>query len=163
MMKIKHGLGELLRYLAEMVDKGSQEAYQNLNINYRPRYTPILRALHAGAVTVQDITALTRLTQGAISQSVSLMEQDGILIRKQQNNDGRSFALILTPAGIVLKERLLRHWDTIFTAIEQLEEDAGWPILESLENLAHCLEQQSFQERIANARSENEATGDKHG
>lgn len=161
MMKIKPGLGELLRYLAEMVDKGSQETYQNLNIDYRPRYTPILRALHAGAVTVQDVTALTRLTQGAISQSVSLMEQDGILTRKQQN-DGRSFALVLTPAGTVLKESLLRHWDTIFTAIKQLEEDAGWPILNSLEGLAHCLEQQSFQERIANAHSETKVGGDKH-
>lgn len=160
-MKIKPGLGELLRYLAEMVDKGSQETYRNLNIDYRPRYTPILRAMHQGAVTVQDITAMTHLTQGAISQSVSLMEQDGIITRQQQS-DGRSFALYLTPAGEALKARLLKHWETIFVAIAQLEQDAGWPILASLEKLTGCLETQSFQQRIALASVQAQPKGEKH-
>ncbi len=160
-MKIKPGLGELLRYLAELVDKGSEDTYRKMNIHYRPRYTPILRAMHEGAVTVQEVTAATHLTQGAVSQSVSLMVQDGILCRRQLS-DGRSFALALTAEGQTLTDRLLTHWDAIFSAIHTLEQDAGWPVMRSLETLIGCLENQSFQERIALASTALHSPGEQH-
>lgn len=160
-MKIKPGLGELLRYLAELVDKGSEETYRNMNIRYRPRFTPVLRAMHEGAVTIQDVTAATRLTQGAVSQSVALMEQEGIVSR-QQLSDGRSSALTLTPEGEALTRRLLSHWEAIFGAIATLEQDAGWPVMRSLETLIHCLETRGFQERIALASAAPSVTGEQH-
>ncbi|PXB04181.1 MarR family transcriptional regulator [Pectobacterium carotovorum subsp. carotovorum] len=160
MLKIKPGLGELLRYTAELVDKGSEANYRALSLNYRPRFTPILRAMAAGAQTVQDITESTHLTQGAISQSVALMEQDGILVREQLS-DGRKFALRLTPAGIQLVAQLETCWEAIFLAIEQLEKEAGWPLMKGLEELASALEQRDFEKRIQIARAELHASGDK--
>ncbi|MEG3130949.1 MarR family transcriptional regulator [Pantoea cypripedii] len=149
-MKNKPGLGELLRYVAELVDKGSEETYRGMSLNYRPRYTPVLRAMQAGAVTVQEITASSHLTQGAISQSVALMEQDGIILREQLS-DGRSAALKLTAQGKELVSLLERHWEAIFVAISELEQDAGWPVLDGLKKLAAALETKSFAERIRDA------------
>ena len=155
-MKIKPGLGELLRYTGELVDKGAEEHYRALSLNYRPRYTPVLRAISAGSVTVQDITAATHLTQGAISQSVALMEQEGILVREQQS-DGRKFALRLTPAGVALVAQLEARWEAIFSAIGQLEKEVGLPLMAGLEALASALEQRGFAERIEQAAGEKNA------
>jgi hypothetical protein len=55
--KTRPGLGELLRYVGELGDQGAEEEYRAMNLSYRARYTPVLRALSAGAETITDITA----------------------------------------------------------------------------------------------------------
>lgn len=150
-MKNTPGLGELLRYTAELIDSGSEAAYREMSLNYRPRYTPVLRALAAGAMTVTDITAMTHLTQGAVSQSVSLMEQDGIL-RRGPLEDGRKSGLHLTNSGEALVSQLKSHWQTLFTAIHQLEKEVGWPLLQVLEQTAKALEEKDFAQRIVEAK-----------
>ncbi|NGM89120.1 MarR family transcriptional regulator [Parapusillimonas sp. SGNA-6] len=146
--KEKPGLGELLRYVGELVDQGAAEHYRTMSLNYRPRYTPVLRALHAGAQTVTDITARTRLTQGAISQSVALLEGDG-LITRHAVDDGRKTGIRLTEAGQALVTKLEQHWIATFGAIASLEEEIGLPLLQVLERTAQALERQGFSARIA--------------
>lgn len=146
-MNSKPGLGELLRYVTELVDNGSDEAYRIRGISYRPRYTPVLRAIKSGAKTVNEITDASRLTQGAISQTVSLMEKDGIIVRNKLS-DGRSAALVLTPSGTELLRQLEKHWDAIFKAIDILEKDVGLPVIKTLEKLAQELDRTPFSERI---------------
>ena len=58
------GLGELLRYVSELVELGADEHYQQMGVNYRARYTPVLRAIrsvpdpfNAGATTTLTTTA----------------------------------------------------------------------------------------------------------
>ena len=122
--KVKPGLGELLRYVGELVDQGAEEHYRDIGLQYRPRYTPVLRAMSAGAETVTDITARSTLTQGAISQTVSLMLKDGILARHQLD-DGRKTGLHLTRKGKDLLKRLEPHWAVTFLAIGDLEAEVG--------------------------------------
>lgn len=154
--KVTPGLGELLRYVGELVDQGAEEQYRTMGLEYRPRYTPVLRALGAGAETVTDITARSTLTQGAISQTVSLMLKDGILARHQLD-DGRKTGLHLTRKGKDLLKRLEPHWAVTFSAIGDLEAEVGHPILQTLTDTAEALERQGFGARLkeaANRRKE---------
>ncbi|WP_434632821.1 MarR family winged helix-turn-helix transcriptional regulator [Chromobacterium sp. CV08] len=151
--KEKPGLGELLRYVGELVEQGAEEHYQTMSLNYRARYTPVLRALHAGAQTVTDITARTHLTQGAISQTVTLLESDG-LITRHVVNDGRKSGIQLTSSGRDLVAKLEVHWATTFAAIARLEEEIGYPLRQALEDAAHALEGQGFSARITAVKSE---------
>src|SRR3569833_2251492 len=64
------GLGELLRYVGELVEHGADDRYREINLNCRARYTPVLRAMSAGAETISAITSRTQLTQGAVSRTV---------------------------------------------------------------------------------------------
>jgi DNA-binding MarR family transcriptional regulator len=149
--KEKPGLGELLRYVGELVEQGAEEHYRTMSLNYRARYTPVLRALHAGAQTVTDITARTRLTQGAISQTVALLEQDG-LISRHPVNDGRKSGIQLSPAGQTLVAKLEAHWIATFAAIAGLEQEIGHPLRQALEGAAQALEKQGFSARITTAK-----------
>jgi DNA-binding MarR family transcriptional regulator len=151
-IRIAPGLGELLRYLAERVDQGADEHYSALNINYRARYTPILRALRAGAVTVTDITDRTHLTQGAISQTIGLMVADGIITRESLA-DGRKSGLGLTHRGRELLKVLEPLWERTFAALHALEAEIGYPLLRVLEATATALEQQDFAARLTAAKN----------
>lgn len=160
--KNKPGLGELLRYVGELVEHGAEAHYREMRLNYRARYTPVLRALHGGAETVTDITTCTYLTQGAISQTVGLLEADG-LISRHPAEDGRKSILHLTPAGRTLVGRLEQHWAATFATIAALEEEVGHPILQVLENTAAALERHGFSERLKAIKAGQGAGSGNHG
>lgn len=147
------GLGELLRYVNELVEQGAEEHYRAMRLNYRARYTPVLRALHAGARTVTDITERTRLTQGAISQTVALLDGDG-LVSRHALDDGRKTGIRLTAAGRTLVRKLERHWTATFAAIDRLEQEIGYPLRRVLEAAAGALEREGFASRVMAAKTE---------
>ena len=151
--KTRPGLGELLRYVGELVEQGGEERYRALGLDYRARYTPVIRALSAGPETVTEIVACSHLTQGAISQSVALMSKDG-LIEHHSLGDGRKNGIHLTPKGRSLLARLEPHWDVIFRAIEILEGETGFPLRRGLEQTARALERKGFAERLREAEDE---------
>ncbi|MBF0675510.1 MarR family transcriptional regulator [Pseudomonas sp.] len=141
------GLGELLRYVSELVEFGAEEHYQQMGLNYRARYTPVLRAIRSGAQTVTEITTCTHLTQGAISQTVGHMEADGVISR-QRGEDARKSVIQLTPVGKKLVAKLSTHWTATFKVIEQLEEEIGYPLRSVLKDTARALERQGFSQRL---------------
>lgn len=155
------GLGELLRYVGELVEQGAEEHYRTMSLSYRARYTPVLRALHGGAQTVTDITARTHLTQGAISQTVALLENDG-LITRHAVDDGRKSGIQLTVAGQDLVAKLEAHWDATFAAIAELENEIGHPLRQALEVAALALQNQGFSARITAAKTRLAAGGQAH-
>ena len=147
------GLGELLRYVGELVDHGAEQEYRALSLTYRARYTPVMRALNAGAETVTDITARSKLSQGAISQTVGLMVKDGLL-ETHALEDGRKSGLHLTAKGAALLEVLLPHWEATFRAISALEREVGHPLLTVLQGTARALEREGFAERLRTAKAQ---------
>jgi DNA-binding MarR family transcriptional regulator len=146
--KNQPGLGELLRYVSELVEFGAEEHYRQMQIHYRARYTPVLRAIRSGAQTVSEITACTHLTQGAISQTLGHMEADGVITR-QRGEDGRKTFVHLTAHGESLLCKLDAHWQATFATIEQLEEEIGHPLRQVLEDTAKALQRQGFAQRLS--------------
>ena len=151
--KVRPGLGELLRYVGELVERGAEEEYRAMDASYRARYTPALRALAAGAQTISDVTARTNLTQGAVSQTIGLIVEDG-LVERHALPDGRKSGLRLTGRGRNLLLELAARWAVTFEAIEALEREIGHPLLQALELAARALERESFAARLRAARVE---------
>jgi DNA-binding MarR family transcriptional regulator len=146
------GLGELLRHVNELVEQGAEDHYRAMSLSYRARYTPVLRALSAGAQTVTEITERTRLTQGAISQTTALLESDG-LISRHAVDDGRKSRIELTAAGRAVVRQLERHWTATFAAIANLEQEIGYPLRRTLEAASEALERQGFSARVTAAKA----------
>ncbi|WP_318386735.1 MarR family transcriptional regulator [Enterobacter sp.] len=161
-MNYVHGFGEMLRHLSELVDKGSEKTYPDLPVNYRSRYTPVLRAIVAGATTVSEIKSMSFLTQGAVSQTVALMEQDGI-IEREPMKDGRKNALQLTLDGRIALSRLELHWQAIFLSVSWLDKRDKCSLMEALERRINALSKKSVEERIREAKAElQKREGEKH-
>lgn len=146
---LKPGLGELLRHLSEMFDQGSEAHYRRSNVPIKSRYTPVLRALaKQDEQTVKEITAQLQITQGAVSQTIRLMETDGLIKRKPGTSDARETIIKLTKEGQSLTGILKEHWRARFAAIEGLENELAIPIRNHLEIIAAALEKKGFAERI---------------
>lgn len=146
---LKPGLGELLRHLSELFDQGSEVHYQRSNVPIKSRYTPVLRALaEQDAQTVKEITAQLQITQGAVSQTIRLMEADGLIAREPGKKDARESIVKLTSQGQDVIKILKEHWRARFAAIEGLESELAIPIRNQLEIIAAALEEKDFSKRI---------------
>jgi MarR family transcriptional regulator, organic hydroperoxide resistance regulator len=147
MDKLPPGLGELLRHLGDLVDRGSEMRYAEIGLDYRPRYTPVLRALEAGATTVNDITQASHLTQGAVSQTLGLMAQAS-LITRHALPDGRKSEVRLTDAGQTLMARASGQWGVIFSTLDELEAEIGHRLRTALADAIAALERRGFAQRL---------------
>jgi len=149
----KYGLGELLRHLTELIDRSAESFYKEHNLRYRPRFTPIMRVLSDGPCSVNDITAQLAITQGAVSQSLKLMEKES-LIKRKSGADSRQYIISLTKKGQALLLKLEQHWQAMFAAIELLEKEIDAPLRMVLDKTIHALEKKSFSQRVSDSMRE---------
>ena len=106
---MKPGLGQLLRHMKDLVEGEADAFYAADGVDYRPRYTPIMRALAADRHTVGELSEITGLSQGAVSQTIKLMERDD-LISLAAGRDARRTVVSLSRRGLDLLDYLQDHW-----------------------------------------------------
>jgi MarR family transcriptional regulator, organic hydroperoxide resistance regulator len=146
------GLGTLLRHISDLLDRGSEAHYCTADIPTRARYTPMLRALGDGPLTVSELQGRAGVTQGAVSQTIALMEADG-LVSRMKGQDARSRIIVLTKKGKSLHKRLTAHWTARFKAIDELETEIGAPLRAVLADAIAALHAEDFAIRITRAES----------
>ena len=151
---MKQGLGTQLRHLIELLDGAVAAAYDEEGIDYRPRYTPVMRALANGvACTVGEIAAMAGITQPAATQTVALMQKQGLVTTASSPTDARQKIVRLSERGQALLPRLQRCWSATGTAAASLDADLPHPLSETLAQAIAALEQRSFGARIRAARA----------
>jgi len=143
-------LGTLLRNLSETLDRAVEAAYRDAGLSYRPRYTPVYRALLSEPASIRALSRETGVSHSAVSQTVAQMRRDG-LVALRPGADARERIVELSPAALALRPRLERHWDVTEAATLSLERDTGAPISELIERALAALEDRSMGERIADA------------
>jgi MarR family transcriptional regulator, organic hydroperoxide resistance regulator len=149
------GLGTQLRHLIDLLDGAVSEAYADDGLEYRPRYTPVVKALlNREPITVGEIADAAGITQPAATQTVGLMVKAGIVTSRTTPGDGRQRLIRLTKQGRALVPRLKVCWQAVESAAGSLEVDMGHPFSEILESAIRALDKQSFGARIREARLE---------
>lgn len=143
-------LGTLLRHLSETLDDAVQDAYRDAGLDYRPRYTPVVRALRKGPGSIRAISRQAGITHSAVSQTVSQMLKDD-LVTVEPGDDGRERIVTLSPKARAMAQRLEEIWAATDLAARGLEHEIGAPLSELLATALAALERQSFGERIAAA------------
>ena len=147
------GIGELLRHLSDLFDRDAERVYAGMGIGpgYRARYTPIIRCFAAAPLSITELQQRVRITQGAVSQTVKLMEADGLL-RRVESDDHRMRRVALTETGEALKRRLGAEWELHLVAIAELENEIGVLLREHLVQAITALERESYYRRIEQVR-----------
>src|SRR6476469_5754476 len=104
---MKQGLGTQLRHLTELLDGAVQQAYADAGLDYRPRYTPVMRVLaQQESATIGQLAELAGITQPAATQTVALMKKEGLLQVAPGGEDGRQRVVRLSPRGTELLPQL---------------------------------------------------------
>lgn len=117
--------GAALRRLLDQLDGALEAAYAADGLDFRPRYTPIVRALaEHGPLTIRALQRQLGVSHSATSQTVKQMVARGLL-RAEPGADARERVIAPTPALDALLPRLQRHWDAATAATAALDEEAG--------------------------------------
>ena len=152
---MKPGLGTQLRHLLELLDGAVEEAYALAGIRYRPRYTPVMRALIAlEPSTIGQIAEAAKITQPAATQTVALMVREGLLVSESGAVDGRQRLIRLSPRGRAMLPQLRECWNATQMAADSLDAALVRPLSQSLDEAIAALDVESFGNRIARARTQ---------
>lgn len=144
-------LGTLLRHLLETLDGAVEQAYERAGLDYRPRYTPVVRVLiDAGSASIRTISQRAGITHSAVSQTVSQMVDRG-LVKLTAGADARERIVALTPAAHALIPTLEQHWAATNAAAEALDAELSAPLSGVLAEALAALARQPFSDRIAAA------------
>jgi DNA-binding MarR family transcriptional regulator len=142
-------LGTLLRRLIDHLDGAVEQVYVDAGLDYRPRFTPIVRALSVdGPATLRGLSARTGVTHSAVSQTIAQMVDRG-LVSLKTGEDARERIAALTPAAHALLPRLEDLWAATERAARSLDDDLAQPLEPLLLQALTALERRPFAERIA--------------
>jgi DNA-binding MarR family transcriptional regulator len=149
---MKQGLGTQLRHLIELLDGAVQQAYVDAGLDYRPRYTPVMRVFaEQQSATIGQLAEQAGITQPAATQTVALMKKEGLLLVAAGGEDGRQRVVRLSPQGKAMLPRLQACWQATRRAADSLDADIDFPLSECLAQAIAVLGQRSFGERIRDA------------
>jgi MarR family transcriptional regulator, organic hydroperoxide resistance regulator len=139
------GLGTLLRLLVARLDDDVQATYDELGVDFRPRFYPIVARLHRdGPTAVTRLAKAARVSQPAITQTLSALIKRG-LAETGPGSDRRESIARLTPTGAALAKELAPVWGAIDRAGNRLEPG----LFETLARALAALDRQSFAARVS--------------
>ncbi len=148
-------LGTLLRHLVELLDGAVEQGYREAGLNYRPRYTPIVRVLlDQGPSSIRAIARQAKITHSAASQTIAHMADNGLVIL-EMGQDARERRVALSPAARDMMPLVQRRWRATEAAARDLESELETPLAEVLRGAIRALENRSFGDRIRDHSEEN--------
>lgn len=146
-------LGTLLRQLIELLDGDLEKVYRQSGLDWRPKYTPILRALlHSEPRSIGEIAQAVGVSQPAASQTLREMAVKGHLVI-EKGEDGRTREVSLTSHCRAMTAALRTQWRATNAAADDLERELGFPLSEALQRSIAALQTKSFAKRIEEAKS----------
>ncbi|RZQ60815.1 MarR family winged helix-turn-helix transcriptional regulator [Amycolatopsis suaedae] len=143
------GLGTRMRHLLEVMDGDIAKTYPHLGItDYRPRFTPVVRALVTlGPSSIKDLAKAVAVTHSAASQTVGQMAKSG-LVTLEPGTDARQRIVHLTDRARDLLPLLDREWDATEAALRDLEAELPFSLTELVRATLDALERRPMADRI---------------
>ena len=129
----------------------------------RPRFSMALIGLaDHGPMTIRDLAAFTRVTHGAMSQSVRAMKAAG-MVDTRTGEDARSVVVDLSGKGRDAVAFLKAEWDATEAVLAELDADLPYPLTRVMNDVRARLDRESLRDRLARhmraRRSERGSSG----
>jgi DNA-binding MarR family transcriptional regulator len=143
-------LGTRLRHLLDLLDGDVAAVYTDLGLDgFRPRFTPIVRALAAsGPRSIRDLARATGVTHSAASQTVSQMAKQDLVVLSA-GADARERIVHLTPKAERLLPTLDAEWAATTAAAAAFEAELSFPLSRLVDEALDALRRHPMRERIA--------------
>ncbi|MEA5361691.1 MarR family transcriptional regulator [Amycolatopsis sp., V23-08] len=151
------GLGTRLRHVLELLDGDVATFLADIGLDgYRPRYSPVVRALLAkGPLAIRDLAAEMRVTHSAASQTVAQMHRAG-LVALEPGADARQRIVSLTEQARGLLPLVEAEWAATTEASEALEAELPYSLRAVLDAIVEALDRKPFRQRIGETEAARE-------
>jgi DNA-binding MarR family transcriptional regulator len=143
-------IGTQLRHVLELLDGDVAQVYVDLGLpDYRPRFSPIVRALvAAGPLSIRELATAVGVTHSAASQTVAQLTKAGF-VTLQRGADARQRIVQLTEKTRDLLPTIEAEWQATTTAMKELDAELTAPLGQILAELVAAVDRRSFRNRIA--------------
>ncbi len=142
-----------MRHLIEHLDGSVELRYRSAGLAYKPRYTPIVRALlQLRKASLREISQYAQITHSAVSQTVAQMRKAG-LVESVEGADARQRVVRLSAKANRMLPELQSIWRATNTAADQLDAELPFPLSSLLADAIGALEKRSFEQRIRTVRN----------
>lgn len=147
---MRDAVGTLLRHVLEQLDGDVAAIGRDLGLtDYRPRYSPVVRALVAGGpLPIRAIAEAVGVTHSAASQTVAQMARAG-LVTLEAGKDARQRIVRLTPKAHALLPTIETEWAATVAALRGLDAELPMPLEDLLSEVAAALDRRPFRDRVA--------------
>ncbi len=147
------GLGTQLRHVLDLMDGDVATVLTDLGVTgYRPRFSPVVRALVAlGPVPIRDLANAISVTHSAASQTVAQMRTRGLVVLRP-GEDARQRVVHLTAKARALLPRIEAEWAATASAAAEMDAELPFPLAELVPAIAVVLRQRSFRQRITESQ-----------
>lgn len=146
------GLGTQLRTLLELLDGELESIYLDEGLDYRPRFTPVLRALlDETPQTVGRIAARAGISQPAATQTLNLMLARGWVEPQADPADARHRLYAPSAKARDALPRLQAIWAATGGAARGLDAELSSPLSALLDEAIAALRRRSFPQRRRDA------------
>ena len=142
-------LGTRLRHLLDLLEGDVARVYTDLGLpGFRPRYTPVIRLVHArGPLSIRDLADTIGVTHSAISQTVNQMRRDG-LVDLHPGDDARRRIVHLTDHARAILPTLDAEWHATTAAARDLDADLPYPLTDLVAAALRALGEKPMRDRI---------------
>jgi DNA-binding MarR family transcriptional regulator len=146
------GVGTLLRHLLDLLDGDVAEVERELGLaDYRPRYSPVVRALVVGGpMPIREVARAVGVTHSAASQTVAQMARAGF-VSLEPGTDARQRIVHLTLKTQELLPIIEAEWAATAAAMRELDDELPMPFAEFLVVTKQALERRPLRQRIADS------------
>jgi DNA-binding MarR family transcriptional regulator len=143
------GLGTLMRHVLDAMEADVAAVYTQRGIeDYRPRFSPLVRALRSrGAMSIRELADLIGVTHSAASQTVNQMQRRD-LVRLTAGRDARRRIVHLTARTEALLPVIDAEWSATNAAVDDLNAELPMPLADLLTATAAALARRPLRERF---------------
>jgi len=146
------GLGTQLRTLLELLDGELESIYTEEGLDYRPRFTPVLRALlDESPLTVGQIATKAGISQPAATQTLNLMLARDWVEPQADPADARRRLYAPSAKALEALPQLQAIWAATGGAARGLDAELSTPLSALLDEAIAALRSRSFPQRRRDA------------
>jgi DNA-binding MarR family transcriptional regulator len=147
-MQRQSGLGTRIRHLLDLLDGDLTRVYREAGLDYRPRYSPVIRALRElGPSSITALAANAGMTHSAVSQTVTEMKRRRLL-HVTRGADARARKISLSSSAEQLLPQLDAHWAATAAAAAALDRELKTSLVAAVEDAIAALERRPFRTRV---------------
>jgi DNA-binding MarR family transcriptional regulator len=153
-------IGTRLRHVLELLDGDVAQVYVDAGLpEYRPRFSPIIRALVAeGPLSIRALAVAVGVTHSAASQTVAQLNRSGF-VKLEPGKDARQRIVHLTDKTRSLLPTIEAEWQATTAALTDLDAELSAPLAQVLDEIVAAVERRSFRLRINEHAAPGAASG----
>lgn len=142
-----------MRHVLELMDGDVARFEAEMGLkDYRPRYSPVVRALVSdGPLSIRDLAERVGVTHSAASQTVAQMTRSG-LVSLKPGADARQRIVHLTAKANRMLPTIEAAWEATAAAQVALDRELAVPLADLLIQILDALDRKPFHQRIIEAR-----------